>query len=53
MLYQLGDNVILQDIEFEEYNGKVFTIVDIVLDGIYQVSRDGFDPVWVTENNFV
>ena len=53
MTYNKGDNIILKDVEFKEYNGQVFTLIDIVLEGVYQVSRDGFDPIWVTENNFV
>lgn len=56
-MYKLKDNVILQDIYFEEYNNKVFTIIDIYITEnhgyLYKVSRDGFDSVWVTEDNFI
>ena len=53
MEYKLGDNIVLKDVEFEEYNGKVFTIIDIVVEGVYKVARNGFDPIWVTVLNFV
>lgn len=53
MKFKLGDNVVLKDVEFKEYNGKVFTIIDIIFEGIYQVARDGFDSIYVTEQNFV
>lgn len=52
MEYKLGDNIVLKDTEFEAYNGKVFTIVDIILEGVYKVARSGFDPIWVTALNF-
>lgn len=53
MEYKIGDNIVLKNTEFKEYNGKIFTIVDILLEGVYMVVRDGFDPIWVTEENFV
>lgn len=53
MKYKIGDNIVLKGIEFKEYNGKIFTIVDILLEGVYMVAREGFDPIWATEENFV
>lgn len=54
MHYRLGDTVVLKDLDFfEEYNGLEFTIIEIYFGLNYRVSRDGFDPIWVTEHNFV
>lgn len=53
MHYKLGDNIVLKGVEFKEYNGKIFTIIDILLEGVYLVARNGFDSIWVTEDNFV
>lgn len=54
MFYKIGDTVVLQDLDyFQNYNGKEFIIIDVYLEKIYQVKSDGFDPIWVTENNFV
>ena len=50
--YKIGDHIILKDVEFKEYNGKVFMIIEIHLEGIFKVFRDGFDPIYVTEQNF-
>jgi len=52
--YKLGDKVILKDIEpFIEYNNKEFTIIQIYAHRSFKVKRDGFDPIWVTSDNFV
>ena len=54
MWYKLGDKVTLQGVKhFEEYNGKEFTIVQIYKYYSFKVARDGFDPIWVTSENFV
>ncbi len=53
MFYKKGDKVVLQDIYFENYNGKEFTIVDVYLEKVYKVEADGFDPIWVSSSNFV
>ena len=54
MHYRLGDKVVLKDLDyFEEYNGKEFTIIEIYHGFSYRVKADGFDPIWVTTNNFV
>jgi hypothetical protein len=53
MFYKLGDTVVLKGLDyFEEYNGKEFTIIEIYMGFSYRVKRDGFDPIWVTSNNF-
>lgn len=54
MFYKLGDTVVLKNLDyFEEYNGLEFTIIEIYMGFSYRVKRDGFDPIWVTTNNFV
>jgi hypothetical protein len=54
MFYKIGDTVVLQGLDyFQNYNGKEFIIIDVYLGKIYQVKADGFDPIWVTDNNFV
>lgn len=54
MHYVLGDCVILKDLDyFEEYNGLEFEIIEIHMGYCYRVKRSGFDPIWVTEKNFV
>ena len=54
MFYKLGDKVVLKDLDyFEEYNGKEFEIIEIYMGFSYRVKRSGFDPIWVTTNNFV
>ena len=54
MYYKLGDKVVLKDVKhFEEYNGKEFEIVEIYLAYCYKVAASGFDPIWVTMDNFV
>ena len=53
MKFKIGDNIVLKDVEFKEYNGKIFTIIDIILEGVYLVARDGFDSIWVTADNFI
>lgn len=50
--YKIGDHIILKDVELKGYNGKVFMITEIHLEGIFKVFRDGFDPIYVTEQNF-
>lgn len=50
--YKIGDHIVLKDVEYKEYNGKVFMIIEIHLEGIFKVFRDGFDPIYVTEQNF-
>ena len=53
MFYKLGDTVTLKDLDyFEEYNGLKFTIIEIYMGFSYRVTRDGFDPIWVTAKNF-
>ena len=56
MDYKIGDQVILKDIIFDEYNNKVFMIDDIEVisedKAIYRAIKDGFDPIWVTKYNF-
>ena len=53
---QLGDKVILKGVYFEEYNNKEFTIINVHITEekavLYRVFNDGFDPIWVTEENF-
>jgi hypothetical protein len=52
--YKLGDKVVLKNIEpFTEYNDKEFTIIQIYAHRSFKVKRDGFDPIWVTSDNFV
>ena len=54
MWYKLGDKVVLKDIKhFEEYNGKEFTITEVYKYYTFKVERNGFDPIWVTSDNFV
>lgn len=54
MYYRLGDTVVLKGIDaFKEYNGKEFTIIQVYHRDSYKVKRDGFDPIWVTSDNFV
>lgn len=54
MYYRLGDTVVLKSLDFfEEYNGLEFTIIEIYMGFSYRVTRDGFDPIWVTAKNFV
>ena len=54
MYYKLGDTVVLKNLDyFEEYNGLEFTIIEVYMGFSYRVKRDGFDPIWVTTNNFV
>ena len=53
MFYKLGDRVVLKDLDyFEEYNGLEFEIIEIYMGFSYRVTRDGFDPIWVTINDF-
>lgn len=56
MNYKIGDNVVLRGVFFEQYNNKIFTIDDIEIisedKAIYRVARNGFDPIWVTKENF-
>ncbi len=56
MNYKIGDEVVLQEVFFEEYNNKLFVIDDIEIisedKAIYRVAKNGFDPIWVTKENF-
>ena len=56
MNYKIGDEVVLQGVFFEEYNNKLFAIDDIEIisedKAIYRVAKNGFDPIWVTKENF-
>ena len=54
MFYKLGDKVVLKDMDyFVEYNNKEFEIIEVWEGYCYRVTADGFDPVWVTDRNFV
>ena len=53
MFYKIGDKVTLKDCYFENYNGKEFEIIQIYKFYTYKVKADGFDPIWVTTENFV
>lgn len=54
MHYRLGDRVVLKDLDyFVRYNGLEFEIIEICMNYCYRVKRNGFDPIWVTERNFV
>ena len=54
MWYKVGDKVTLKDVTyFDNYNGKEFTIIQIYKYYSFKVARDGFDPIWVTSDNFV
>ena len=54
MYYHLGDKVVLKNLDepFKVYNDKEFVIEEIYKFKVFLVKRDGFDPIWVNENNF-